>query len=108
MATIRIQTLTIANGATTSDAFKAADIAAFGLQMPAAFTGASISFMVSADNGATYQALYDITNTLVSLTVAASRTYDLPGELTVWSHFKIVSASSEGAARSLVVIGKRD
>lgn len=100
-------TLTIANAATVSDAFRSADCVAFGLQMPGTFTGTSISFQVSADRGTTFQALYDSTgSTLVSVSVAASRSYDLPAELTAFDSFKIVSGSSEGGARSLVVIGK--
>jgi hypothetical protein len=95
----------IANGTTTSDAIRTAGFAIFGLVMPTAFTGASISFTVSHD-GTTYQALYDTTNTLVSLTVSASRSYDLPTALAAWSYFKIVSASSEGAARTLYVVKK--
>lgn len=102
----RIQTLAIANGATTSDAYAGGNMASYGLQMPAAFTGATISFQVSADKGTTFQALYDSANTLVSVTVAASRSYALPVTLAAWTHWKIVSASSEGAARALVVVGK--
>lgn len=102
----RTQTLTIDNGATVSDAYRASNTMAYGLQMPAAFTGATISFQVSADNGTTYQALYDSANNLVSVTVAASRSYDLPATLRSWTNFKIVSASAEGAARLLVVVGK--
>lgn len=100
------QVLTIANGATTSNAVEGRASSAFGLQMPAAFTGTTITFTVSADGGTTFQALYSITNTLVTMTVAASRSYDLPGELTAWSQWKIVSGSSEGATRTLIVIGK--
>ena len=106
MTAVAKQMLTIANGATTSDACVSAAYAAFGLQLPAAFTGASISFTVSADGGTTYQALYDRTNTVVSVTVVQGRSYDLPDELAAWDHFKIVSASSEGAARTLWVVGK--
>ena len=106
-AIIKRATLTIANTATVSDAFRSADCVAFGLQMPGTFTGTSISFQVSADRGTTFQALYDSTGAnQVTLAVAASRSYDLPAELTAWDAFKIVSGSSEGAARSLVVIGK--
>ena len=106
MAFNRTQTLTILSGATSSDAFAANNTVAFGLQMPAAFTGTSITFTVSAD-GTTFQALYDSTGTTaVSMTVAASRSYDLPTALTTWKQFKIVSGSAEGADRSLVVIGK--
>lgn len=108
MASTRLMTLTIANGATVSDAFPSNDHAAFGLQMPAAFTGSALTFQVSADNGTTFQALYDATgSTQVSMAVAASRSYDLPAELASWTHFKIVSGSAEGAARSLKVVGKR-
>ncbi len=92
--------LTIANNGTTSDAVQSVGYAAFGLVMPAAFTGTTISFLVSAD-GVTYQALYDRYNVLVSMTVAVSRSYDLPVELAGWHSFKIVSGSSEGAARTL-------
>lgn len=98
-------TIAIANGETVSSAFDASQFASFGLVMPSAFTGATISFQVSAD-GVTYQALYDSTNTLVSVTVAASRSYDLPSTLAAWQSFKVVSASAEGAARSLVVVEK--
>jgi hypothetical protein len=102
---LKKQTLTIANGATSSDAFVAEGHVAFGLKMPGTFTGASISFTVS-DDGTTYQALYDQFNNQVTVTVAASRNYDLPAELAAWPYFKIVSASAEGGARSLVVTAK--
>lgn len=108
MVAIRSQAITIANGETVSSAFPSSDMAAFGLQMPAAFTGTSITFQVSADNGTTYQALYDVTGTTqVSMTVTTSRSYDLPAELASWTHFKIVSGSAEGGVRSLTVVGKR-
>ena len=97
--------VTIANGTTTSEAINSAGYALFGLVMPSAFTGASVTFTTSHD-GTTYQALYDTTNTQVSLTVAASRNYDLPTSLASWPYFKIVSASSEGAARTLYIVKK--
>lgn len=106
MSSAASQIITIANGQTTSSAVEGRSVSAFGLQMPAAFTGTTITFTVSADGGTTYQTLYDITNTIVQMTVAASRSYDLPGELTAWSQWKIVSGSSEGSARTLIVIGK--
>jgi hypothetical protein len=99
------QTLTIANGATTSDAVRAAGFALFGLVMPSSFTGTTLTFTVSHD-GTTYQALYDNTGTAVSLTVAASRSFDLPTALASWPYFKVVSGSSEGAARTLQIVKK--
>lgn len=98
-------TATIANGQTTSGAIDARGLSQIGLVMPSAFTGTTISFNVSAD-GATYQALYDATNTLVSVTVAASRSYALPSTLLAWPYFKIVSGSAEAAARTLTITGK--
>ena len=107
MATTQRQTLTIANGATSSDAFNAGTCAAFGLQLPAAFTGTAVTFTVSGD-GSTFQDLYDATGaTKISVAVTQGRSYDLPAELTAWPYFKVVSGSAEGAARSLVVVGKR-
>jgi hypothetical protein len=54
--TTDLKTLTIANGATTSDTFVGNLMAAYALQMPAAMTGASIGFSVSAD-GTTFGTL---------------------------------------------------
>jgi hypothetical protein len=79
--------------------------AIFGLVMPAAFTGATVSFKVSADN-ATFQPLYDNAGAAVSLTVGASQSFDLPTALASWPYWKVVSASAEGAARTLVVACK--
>ena len=102
-SSFRVQT--IASSGTVSDAFEAKEFAAFGLVIPTAFTGVAITFQVSHD-GVTYQALYDTTNTLVSLTVAVSRSYQLPAALEAWPFFKLVSGSSEAAARTLYVVGK--
>lgn len=108
MASISMYIATIANGTTTSDAIPIDSAVALGLQMPSAFTGTSITYTVSADKGVTYQALYDATGAVaVSTSVAASRSYDLPAELSSWTHFKIVSGSSEGGARTLYVVMKR-
>lgn len=99
------QTLTIANGQTTSNAMSIDRFRDFGLAMPGAFTGTAITFLVSHD-GATYQPLYNESNNAVSVTVAADRFYQLPAALRAWPWFKIVSGSSEGAARELVVVAK--
>lgn len=99
------RTLTIANGATVSSTMQGQNGKLYGVVIPAAFTGVAITFQVSADN-ATFQALYDITGTVVSVTVAQGRSYDLPGELVPWPSWKIVSGTAEGGARSLVVVAK--
>lgn len=100
-----IQTLTIASGQTVSSVASTAGSAMFGLKLPAAFTGTVLTFQVSHDN-VTFQALYDEFNVAVSVTVAISRSYNLPSALCAWPYFKVVSGSAEGAARSLVLVAK--
>lgn len=107
MAEIESQLAMISSGLQPSTAIDSRRGVAYGLQMPAAFTGTTITFQVSID-GSTFQALYDATGaTQVSMAVAASRSYDLPAELTAWAMFKIVSGSAEAADRALLVVGKR-
>ncbi len=100
------QTLTIAISTTASTRVDGWRFAIFGLVMPAAFTGTAITFQVSADD-AIYQDLYDATGTIkISQAVVASRSYDLPSELASWPFWKVVSGTTEVAARSLVVVCK--
>ena len=103
---------TIASGSAISDALDmGASPDAFGglagFVMPAAFTGASVTFQVSADDS-TYQALYNSSNSQVSITVSASRSYallqDVRSCLQMWRYVKIVSASNEGGARTIVAV----
>lgn len=112
MAATKGPSWTIANGATVSDAlFMGAspnpDGGLAGFVMPAAFTGASVTFQVSLDDS-TYQALYDSANSQISITVSASRTYalkqDVRSALQPWPYVKIVSASAEGGARTIPAI----
>lgn len=77
-----------------------------GLVVPSTFDGTQISFQVSADN-ATYYTLYDITNTQVVMTVAASRAYDLPGELMSWRYLKIITLTAQTTTDTLFLIVAR-
>lgn len=98
--------LTIAASASVSDAFAADEFAAYGLVMPAAFTGTTITFQVSHD-GVTYQALNKNTSDVAeSVTVTAAKSYPLPASLEAWPFFKIVSGGIEAAERALYVVGK--
>ena len=100
-------TVVIANGATASAEILLLGYAQGGFALPAAFTGASISFQVARVSGGTFLALRDDTNTVISITVAVSVAYPLPVELFAgWAAAKIVSASAEGAARTLEVVLK--
>ena len=98
--------VTILNGATDSGAFNMKDVAFVGLIIPAAFTGASISFKVSDKSDGTFVQLYDETGTLVSVAVGASRAYALPAAISGWQYVKVVSASAEVADRVLTFVTK--
>ena len=107
---IRLANVTIANGATESDViplFTYGNIQAMGYQLPSAFTGVAMTWKVSAD-GTTYVPLYDITGTAVSTTVAASRGFDVPGEVVTWPYAKLVSGSSEAADRTIMLVARVD
>lgn len=100
--------LTITSGqTTTNEAVDATGQTSWLMALPATFTGTSVSFQVSADNGATFQALYDSTGALVAVpAIVQGRSYDLPGELMGCTNFKVVSNAAEGGNRALVVSGK--
>lgn len=111
MILIETQTLKIASGGTDSSGSQGGLFAAYGLVMPATFTGSSISFKVSAD-GTTYQALYELddaatgTQRQVTLAVTQGRSYSLPDALTSWRSFQVISNGAEGGARDLVLVCK--
>lgn len=81
-------TASVANGANLSAALDCRGYDPVGIEVPATFDGTQINFQVSMDNS-TYQALYDATNVIVQMTVAASRSYPLWGELAGWSYLKV-------------------
>jgi len=101
------KTATIANGGTVSDAIDLEGRGLTAMVMPAAFTGTTITFQGSVD-GVTYQALYNASNSAVSMTVAASRTYLFtPGDFSGIRYLKVVSGSAEGAARSILLVARQ-
>ena len=97
-----IQTaVTIASGQTTSPAIVNNGLSLVGIQLPAAFTGTAISFLASVD-GITFQPIYDtVSGTALSYTVAQGHYVAInPQDFYGVVQFKIVSGSSEAAARS--------
>lgn len=98
-------TITIANNETDSEAIPFQAGAQCGFILPAAFTGASVSFKVSVD-GSNYFALYDSSNALISVTVTQGRAYSFPIALFPWPFVKLVSASAEGAEREIKIAMK--
>jgi hypothetical protein len=100
-------TAVIANGQTVSGAVNLADRLPVALQMPAAFTGASVSFQGSFD-GTTFQAVF-VGGAAYSELVAASENVVLDSSMFLgFRQIKVVSASAEGAARSVVVLLRTD
>jgi hypothetical protein len=86
---------TVANGQTVQTSFiDCRGMDPVAIEVPSTFDGTTITFQVSSDN-VTYQALYDLTNTQVSITATASRDYPLWGELSGWSFIKIVCGTAQ-------------
>lgn len=109
---LRQLTATIANGASLSDVVELPDVAGFyvmGIQMPAAWTAASLTFQGSADGGA-YGDVYDVDGTEVTVTTAAGRYITLdPATLAGLTFLKVRSgtaaaAVAQGAERKITLL----
>jgi len=92
---------TVAVGATASGAVDLAGYKDFGLIVPSTFDGTAITFQVSDTLAGTYQALYDISNNPVGLTVAASRTYNLPDDLSWVRFLKIICGTVQATTDTI-------
>jgi hypothetical protein len=102
---VQIGPVTITGGGTTSGVFTTQGLGLVGLQMPATFTGTTMSFLGSNDGGATYLALYNTSGSALSVTVAASRLILFtPGDLVGVQFIKLVSGSTESSDRIIQVI----
>lgn len=103
------QPVTIANGASLSDAIRPNGAAMVGIEMPATWTTANLTFQVSVD-GTTYNNLYDSTGTEVTVTAAASRYIQLnPASFEGFLYVKVRSGTSgtpvnQGGARTIKVV----
>lgn len=99
-------TVTISAAGTVSTAFDARGDITYGIVMPATFTGAALTFEVSANGTGGWVDLYDDTGAEVTLAVVQGRAYTLPAALAPWPYFRVVSGSTEGSARSITVLSK--
>lgn len=104
-------TVTIAASGSLSSAVRLKpgyDIAA--IVMPSAWTAADITFQASADNGTTYNNVYDEDGNELTLTVAASRYVVIaPNQFRGAELIKVrsgtgASAVNQAAARSLTLV----
>jgi hypothetical protein len=100
--------LTIAQSGTTSGAFNFGGFTKLAIQFPAAMTGATVSFVASNKEDGTYVAVHESgTPGAVSVAATPSTVMGVVGDeaaaLAPCKWLKIVSASAEAAARSLIV-----
>lgn len=97
------QSVAIANGTTTTDVIPTGGFVPVGIELPAAFTGTTVTFTVASSATGTFQPLYNSAGA-VSYTVAQGRYIAIdPKDFYGVAFFKIVSGSSEGAARAFTV-----
>lgn len=107
-------TATIANGESLSAAFFVGEKVLCGVQMPAAWTAADLTFQVSDDLGATWVDLHDDQGNEVTITGPAAgerRSLDPPTFATAML-FKVRSGASaapvnQAAARSIVFAARK-
>lgn len=92
--------LTIASAGTDTGAWDISGWIAGGFVIPSAFTGTAVSFKASQTSSG-HQPLYDSTGTLISIPVAANRSYPLPPEAAGFNSIIISSNGAEGAARTI-------
>jgi hypothetical protein len=96
-------TATIASGASTSAAVDLNGYTLVGLVMPSAFTGTTMTFTMSPNDG-TYVSITNAGGTALSATVAASKCILFtPGDFVGVRFIKLVSGSSEGAGRTITL-----
>lgn len=97
-------TATILSGQTDSSIVKLFGTTAIGIQFPAVFTGATVSFQGSMDDGATFVPIYDAAGVAVSVTVNVSTGNPLDAKtFAPYDQIRVVSASSEGADRGILI-----
>jgi len=104
LGNLTLNFVTIAQSGTTSGAIDLQGLVLCQIILPAAFTGTGITFSSSWDD-VTYQVLYNSSNAALSLTVTQGRNYNLaPQDFAGCRYLKVISGSSEAAARSVGLI----
>jgi|SRR5665213_235393 len=96
------QSVTIADGEQISETISTGGFELCGINLPAAFTGTALTFLVCSTVDGTFLPLYN-TSGLVSYTVAQGRYIAInPADFHGVAFLQIQSGSAEGAARTLV------
>lgn len=103
------ETVTIANGASLSDAVDISGAAVVGIVMPAVWTAAELTFQASAD-GTAYNNLYSDDDSEYSVQAAAARyIHIVPSEFAGIRYLKVRSGTSgtpvnQGAERTVTLV----
>lgn len=95
---------TIPASSTTSSPLPITPLLNGSILFPAAMTGTTLSFLVSA-TGNGYQTLSDNTGP-ITVSVAANGTRLLPSALAPWRYVQFVSNASEAAQRALLIMAQ--
>lgn len=99
-------TVTIAQGASTSSSINLGSKGLVGFITPASLTGTAFTFTGSID-GSTFVAIYNSDNTAYSITVGTSRYYILnPADFLGTRYVRIVSNGTEAAARTITFLSR--
>lgn len=105
-----IRTLTIASGQTDSEKISVGDYTVMGVFLDAALTGATCSFKAAPRRGDTFRAVKDSDGNTVSFASNAAAAIGLSGSecdaVAPWQWIQVVSASAEGADRTIVLVLK--
>lgn len=100
-----VKTATIAISTTTSAAVYLGSSVVLGIEMPAAFTGTTLTLHGASASGGTYAVLRDSAGTALTLTTAAGYRHYLDPIITAgWNYIKVVSGSSETAERVITLL----
>ncbi len=96
---------TIANGATTSEDVDLSGFTLAGVLIPVAMTGSTLTFQGTVDK-VNYYDIKNTAGTAISITLSTTGIYKLnAADFIGIDNLRIVSASAEGALRTITVIG---
>ncbi len=100
------QSVTIANGATSSDAVNLNGFGMVALITPAALTSTAVTFTGSQD-GVNFVPIYNTSGTQLSITVSTSRYIEfVPGDFVGLNYLKLVGGTAEGGDRVIQVVSR--
>lgn len=99
---VDVLTATIAISTTTSDAVILYGTTVVAFETPATLTGTSFTFEGSIDGGDTFKTIKDELNATVTFIVGVDGSYPMDANVFApYDQIKIVSGSTEAAARSI-------